>query len=158
MAQSKTYKRLWHKAIAALARREHSIKELGDKLLEACEGDQDEVEHARLMAFLVAEDYVNDERFADMLCRTRFNRGIGPLRLRSELNGHNLDSELITRAMEPYQSQWVDRLCEIRERKYGEDKPEDYKAWAKQARFLQQRGFSSDQIHLAIERAGGLDE
>jgi regulatory protein len=150
LRDTKEYRRLWAKAIQALARREHSRYELVVKLESRTE-EPDVV--TQLVVNLVNDDYLNDERFCEMLCRSRFNKGVGPIRLRHELNQHEIDSVLIETYLGQYDQQWLDRLIEIRTKKYGEDKPADYKEWSKQARFLQQRGFSSEHIRLAINRA-----
>ncbi len=132
-----------------LAHREHSVSELATKLYTY--SDQTEVVND-LVSNLVQDDYISDKRFCEMLCRSRFNKGIGPIRLRHELNQHEIDSNLIETYLAQYEDKWVDRLIEIRNRKYGDEKPADYKEWSRQARFLQQRGFSLEHIRLALER------
>lgn len=123
MSEPKEYNRLRAKAIQALARREHSVSELTDKLLGLSE--QQHTVH-ELIANLINDDYVSDSRFAEMLCRLRFNKGAGPLKLRHELNQHDIDRNLIETYLSLYDNKWMDRLVEIRTKKYGEDKPSDY--------------------------------
>ncbi len=149
MADSKEYKRLWAKAIQALARREHSVKELSNKLLGRTE--QPQLVH-ELISSLIEDDYLSDDRFTEMLCRSRFNKGSGPLKLKHELNQHDIDVSLIETYLSLYDNKWIDRLVEIRTKKYGEEKPSDYKEWSRQARFLQQRGFSTEQVRIALEQ------
>ena len=139
---------LWARATAALARREHSAFELRKKLKQRDEFDlADEVIDA-----LLIDDLVSDERFAHMLCRSRFNKGVGPVRIEHELNQHQIRAEWIEVAMVDYAHRWIDQLQGIKQRKYGGSAPEDYKSWAKQARFFQQRGFTSAQIQQAFPR------
>lgn len=138
---------LWASAMNALARREHSEFELRRKLGPKAES-QDLIDE--LIEALLRDDLLSDERFAHMLCRSRFNKGIGPVRLEHELNQHQIIDEWIEVAMAEYADTWLDHLRELNLRKYGESVPEDYKAWAKRARFFQQRGFSTSQIQQAL--------
>ena len=145
-ARKKGLSALWDSAMDALARREHSVFELRQKLKVRAKADLiDEV-----IAALLADDLISDQRFACMLCRLRFNKGVGPVRIEHELKQHLIRSEWIEQAMEEYTHRWVDLIFTLNKRKYGEAPPADYKAWAKRARFFQSRGFSSNQINQAI--------
>ena len=135
-------------AIQALARREHSYHELYQKLKGRFEPGLLET----VLEALIEEGLLSDERFAQMLCRSRFNRGAGPVRIRHELNQHQVRGEWIEQAMAEYEDQWVEQLRALRRRKYGETPPVDYAAWAKQARFFQGKGFTNEQIQQAIPR------
>jgi len=148
--RKKALSRLWASAMNALARREHSVYELRRKLKAKAE-TADLLDE--LMAALLQDDLLSDERFAHMLCRSRFNKGVGPVRLEHELNQHQICSEWIEDAMSEYSDVWVAQLEEINIRKYGDLPPEDYKAWSRRARFFQQRGFTSSQIQQALPRA-----
>lgn len=140
--------KLWARATAALARREHSVHELRRKLKTTDTLNQvDEVMHA-----LLKDDLVSDERFAHMLCRSRYTKGVGPVRIEHELNQHQIECQWIEEAMQEYERSWIERLQTLKTRKYGDTPPADYKSWAKQARFFQQRGFTSTQIQRAIPR------
>lgn len=139
---------LWAKATAALARREHSVQELRQKLKSKTEGDVVE----EVINALLKDDLVNDERFAHMLCRSRYNKGVGPVRLEYELKQHKVSVDIIEQEMFEYENRWINQLQKLNERKYGANRPVNYQAWSKQARFFQQRGFTSSQIQQAIPR------
>ena len=140
---------LWARAVRALARREHSVHEFRQKFrAEAPEELLDE-----LIEALLRDDLLSDERFAQMLCRSRYKRGVGPVKIEYELHQHQILSEWIEQVMEEYEAQWVEQLRALRSRKYGEQPPKDYRDWARQARFFQGKGFTSEQIHSAIPRA-----
>ena len=141
---------LWAKATAALARREHSVHELRQKLKSKVEEGDGVVE--TVISALLKDDLVNDERFAHMLCRSRYNKGVGPVRLEYELKQHQISVEIIEQEMFEYKDRWINQLQKLNERKYGENRPASYQAWSKQARFFQQRGFTSSQIQQAIPR------
>jgi regulatory protein len=147
-SRKKELSALWGSAMNALSRREHSVFEMRRKLQTRAEADLlDELINA-----LLADDLISDERFAYMLCRSRFNKGVGPVRIEHELNQHCIRPEWIEQAMEEYTPHWIDLVYSLNKRKYGDKPPVDYKAWAKRARFFQGRGFSTDQIHRAIPR------
>ena len=143
------YAKLWNKALDALARREHSVHELRRKLIHAA---TDAEVAAAVMTQLQSDGLVNDERFAEQLCRSKYRRGFGPVRVKYELNQHRLTPEIIEQAMVAYEGEWASRAVEVREKKFGASQPENYKDWAKQARFLQSRGFGSDEINCAVKR------
>ena len=139
---------LWAKAMNALARREHSAYEIRQKLKSKASSELID----ELLDALLKDDLLSDERFAHMLCRSRFNKGVGPVRIEHELKQHLILAEWSELAMEEYEDSWVEHLQALNIRKYGEAPPEDYKAWAKRARFFQGRGFTSEQIRQAISQ------
>lgn len=145
--RKKALSALWASAMNALARREHSEFELRRKLGPKAE-TPDLIDE--LIEALLKDDLLSDERFAFMLCRSRFNKGVGPVRLEHELNQHQILSEWAEAAMAEYADAWIAHLQSLNLRKYGESPPEDYKAWAKRARFFQQRGFTPSQIQQAL--------
>ena len=77
-------------------------------------------------------------------------RGHGPVRIRMDLRERGVDGRTIEQALDRPRSDWVRTAREARRRKFGVSPPGDYHERAKQARFLQYRGFSSDQIRAAL--------
>ena len=61
-----------------------------------------------------------------------------------------VEPETIDQAFDTTETDWVHAAREARRRKFGLSPPADYRERAKQARFLQYRGFSSDQIRAAL--------
>jgi regulatory protein len=66
------------------------------------------------------------------------------------LREKGVDSETVEQAFGTTGTDWIQAAREARRRKFGPDLPADARARAKQARFLQYRGFSSDQIRAAL--------
>jgi len=126
-----------------LARREHSEQELRRKL-NARADDADEVE--AVLEKLKNEGLQSDERFTEAYVHHRVNAGIGPLKMRYELHQKGIDESLADAILEPMAEQWDSMMRRQRERKYGEVIPADYAARMKQARFLQNRGFSPESV------------
>ncbi len=54
-------------------------------------------------------------------------------------------------ALEETDVDWYELAREIRFKKFGASKPADFKAKARQMRFLQYRGFEPDHIQAAID-------
>jgi regulatory protein len=130
-------------ALDFLVRREHSEVELRRKL--STRGfDADLIEAT--LADLVAENLLSNTRFAESFVHSRFQRGSGPQKIHAELRGRGIDDELISDSMAEYDPQWQELIREVREKKFGASLPEDYKERTRQMRFLQQRGFTSEQI------------
>ena len=125
-----------------LMRREYSAEELRKKFRNLA--DREIVETA--IDRLIALNAQSDERYAEMLCRARFNAGKGPVRIKHDLSEQRIAVEIIESAMAEYDGKWKSLAEEIRARKFGDNPPENYLEWTRQARFLQQRGFASAQI------------
>ncbi|WP_197491525.1 regulatory protein RecX [Methylomonas methanica] len=125
-----------------LARREHSRRELLDKL--ALRGfNRDEVE--LVVDEMAEQNWQNDQRYTECYVRQRIRGGYGPVRIRYELQQRGInDAELDLQAEE--QGGWQNLLLEVYFGKYGEEKLLTQNEWLKRSRFLQQRGFSGEMI------------
>jgi len=138
-------------AIALLARREHAVQELRVKLLRrgACEQVLDE-----LLNTLQKNGYLSDVRYAEMLVRSRFNKSNGPIRARQELKQFQVPSDIIQQAFDAFDGDWFESAKAARLRRFPDADLDDFKAKAKQMRFLASRGFTSEQIDYALSAAG----
>lgn len=144
-------------ALRLLARREHGTEELKRKL--AAKGHpEDAIE--RVVAKLSAKHFVSDERFVEGFVDHHARRGQGPVRIRAELRQQGIADEAIDAALAAADVQWNELAAEVRRRKFGQSPPKTLAERAKQARFLQYRGFSADQVRAALSRAkdGVADE
>lgn len=126
-----------------LARREHSIDELRAKLV-ARKFDVEEVDV--VVARLAEEGLVSDERFAEAFVSSRVRKGQGPSRIRLELQRRGVSGGCITTCLDRADIDWNELAREVRIKKFGSGRIADYREWARQAKFLQYRGFTSDQI------------
>ena len=126
-----------------LVRREHSRYELRRKL-KARANEADDVD--AVLQQLVDEKLQSDERFTEVYVHHRVNAGIGPMKISYELRQKGIDESLAEVILEPLEEEWDDMMRRLRERKYGEEIPSDYAERMKQARFLQNRGFSPESV------------
>lgn len=140
-------KRCVDAAFRLLAAREHSLFEMKQKLV--AKGLPSEVVE-NLLAELVQDGLQSDSRFAEAFVRSRAGKGQGPERIRMELQQRGVASELISQAFAESEADWFTLAAEVRARKFGQSLPVDWKEKAKQGRFLQYRGFSSEQVRHAL--------
>jgi regulatory protein len=133
------------RAVALLARREHSRAELARKLARHA-GSREEVD--AVLADLAASKLLSDERYADART-TSLARKFGASRIRHELRSQGVDDETVKRATAGAQATELDRAREAWRKRFGELAP-DRAGREKQMRFLQGRGFSFDVIRKVV--------
>ncbi len=136
-------KAIKEKCLKFLAVREHSQRELIDKL--SVKGYP---RHAieNLVEQLAEQGWQNDQRFAESFTRQRISKGYGPVRIRYELQQKGIENFCINTVLKETGKTWPEILKERYLQKYGDDKILTRQDWAKRNRFLQQRGFSSEMI------------
>lgn len=134
-------------AMNALARREYSVLELRTKLKnKGCE----EKLVADTVTQLVDDGLVSDSRFAEGVIRYRRKRGLGPVRITLELQEKGVSEGIIDQWMDRKNPHWLKAAEAAREKKFGSSYPDGYDERVRQAKFLQYRGFSFDQIDYAL--------
>jgi len=136
-------------AIYSLAMREHSRHEIKNKLLK--KDFSEDVDLERLLDGLEDSDYLSDRRFAESFIRTRVGQGKGKLIILNELKQRGVKPSIISNAIQESGVDWISLVCRVRERKFGETMPVEYKEKAKQMRFLSGRGFDSEMIRHAVD-------
>ena len=134
-------------ALALLAGRDFTRHELSERLLR--KGYARELVEL-VIAELVAENLLREERYAEQFVGQNSRRGRGPARIRMDLRQRGVDPETIDTALKQNEVDWAATARATRIRKFGPEVPADRRERAKQARFLQYRGFSSEQIRAAL--------
>ena len=140
-------------AIGLLARRDYAAGELRARLLRkgfTAEGVEVTIGE------LIDERALDDARYAGNYVTYAASRGQGPLRIAAELKALELPADLIEAALAGGPD-WRALAGEVRNRKFGSEPPAGWPEKARQARFLQYRGFSSDHIRLALGADFDLD-
>ena len=105
---------------------------------------------AAVVEGLVAERLLSESRFVEQFIRQHAGRGRGPLRIRAELRERGLPEAEIEAGLEAAGEDWYAVAREVRRRRFGVSPPGDYPERARQARFLQYRGFSNEHIRAAL--------
>ena len=139
-------------AVGLLARREHSRTELVRKLGER--GVPAELIDA-VLGSLAARKLQSDARYAEALVTSRMGRGQGPVRIRRELAERGVAAGEIDAALQAAEADWFRLARETRRRRFGAELPGEWKERVRQSRFLEYRGFGSEQIRYAL---GGDDD
>jgi len=124
-----------------LARREHSLHELKQRL---CSHSENEASVNEVLGELARQGIQSDRRFAEMLCRSRFNAGKGPMKIAYELSRHRIAPEIVRQEMAFYEDKWAASAKAVKEKKFGGAAARSHREWARQARFLRQRGFGQE--------------
>jgi regulatory protein len=134
-------------ALTLLARRDFAARELSERLSQQ---GFEEAAAAAVVAELLREGVLDDSRYAQNYVAYHAGRGQGPLRIATELRRSGLAGELIEAALAtgPDWSALARKVCRA---KFGLRPPDSWAQRARQARFLQYRGFSSDHIRAATD-------
>jgi len=140
-------KEIRKKAMDFLARREYGKNELIKKLAD--KGYASRIVETEIQK-LTEERLQSDDRFAEAFVQSRINQGKGPVRIRLDLKQRGIGDAVIEMAIDESAADWHGLASEVRRRKFGDAAPADFKAKAKQMRFLQYRGFEQDQVQGAF--------
>ena len=135
-------------ALRLLARREHSRLELTQKL--RLRGFNQPV-IAELIEALAAENLQSEERFTEMFVHARRERGRGPVRIRAELGERGVPEALVDAWVDFRDPVWTELARQSCLKRFGESPAEDWPEKAKRMRFLQARGFTTDQIRAVVD-------
>jgi regulatory protein len=136
---------LRQRALAALARREHSRSELARKLAPYA---SDPGELAGLLDELERGKLLSARRFAESLVHRRQER-YGNQRIALELKEHHLDPELVSGQLQLLAGSEIERCRAVWAKKFT-GPAANFPERAKQARFLSQRGFSPRAIAAVL--------
>jgi regulatory protein len=135
-------------ALELLARREHSRSELTGKL--AARGFPNDVV-TPVLDELERTGALANARFTDSFVRSRVAKGQGPQRIRAELAQRGIVAATADEGLAAADVDWLATIRAVRAKRFGPEPPRDYAERARQARFLQYRGFDSAQIRAALE-------
>ncbi len=137
-------------ALRLLGRREHTYHELQEKLARRGH-DPDEVEAA--LTALAEEGVLDEARFAEAFVNSRIERGQGPVRIAQEMRQRGVPEALADKALAAAEVDWREQARAVRRRRYGEAAPAGRREAARQAQFLQRRGFTAEQARAAAAAA-----
>jgi regulatory protein len=132
--------------VALLARRDFAAGELAARLQQ---GGYPNDAVAAVIDDLTTGRILDDSRFATQYVAYHADRGQGPRRIALELAKRGVGAPDIEAALAAGPD-WSARAREVRIRRFGLTLPESWAEKAKQGRFLQYRGFSSDHIRSAL--------
>ena len=135
--------------LGLLARREHSQKELLNKL--ALRGfDRDDA--MPVIDELAQQGWQDDLRYAENYARSRIQKGYGPIRVNHELRQNGIAVFDLEGIVRKEAGGWMALLEQVYSKKYSHDTVPDRNEWAKRSRFLLHRGFSGAMIGALFEQ------
>jgi regulatory protein len=132
-------------AVALLARRDLASAELRERLTTR---GFDATTVAAAVAELAARGILDEARYAHNFVAYHAGRGQGPIRIGVELRARGVPQPLIDAALEDGPD-WRALAAATRRRRFGKVPAASWREKARQARFLQYRGFSADHIRAA---------
>ena len=136
------FKAVYNKALDILSRREHSQKELIGKLVNKF--SEEEIVDS-VINNLVEKNLLNDTRYSEAYVVSRKRKGFGPKKILYELISRGVIENIAYEAIEN-EGGWKDAALKAFNKKFKKGKAMDYKELNKQKTFLQNRGFSFEEI------------
>ena len=140
-------------ALKLLNRRDYGARELRGRLVARGFESRTAV---TVVAALAAEKLVDDARYAEHFVAYHANRGRGPVGIAHRLREAGVERAQIAAAVDANAADWRRRCAEVRRKRFGAKLPATWAERGRQARFLNQRGFSAEQIRAAV--GGSVDE
>ena len=138
------------RALRLLSQREHSRKELEQKLKPH---EETPGELAEALDFLAAKDFINQKRVVESVVNRRSSK-LGAARVRQELMAKGLPADDIAEAVEAMRGTELERALVVWRKKFGAP-PADASERGKQVRFLVSRGFAAEVVRRVV---AGADE
>ncbi|GEA52377.1 regulatory protein RecX [Vibrio inusitatus NBRC 102082] len=134
-------------ALDLLSRCEYGRYELQQKLLN--KGfELSDIDEA--VEFCREHHYLDDLRYTKDQIKQHVEKGHGERRIRQDLHIKHVRNEVIDQALAEEPQHWFE-LAKLSINKYFEENPTSGSCeYSKQVRFLQYRGFSSEQIQYAL--------
>lgn len=130
-------------AMNLLARREHSRRELREKLNKKFSNS---VLISSVIEQLEKDNLISDQRYAEMIIHSKANKLYGPERIKYELRQAGISDDLIDTQLEASDINWLDSLTHLKQKKFGATSATTPQERAKQYRYFQYRGFDSQTI------------
>jgi len=136
------YKAIYNKALDIISRREHSQKELSDKLIKEFNIPElvDSVIHG-----LLEKDLLNDYRYSESYVVARKRKGFGPKKIGYELVSRGVNENTALEVIDA-EGGWNEAALKAFNKKFKAGIGADFKQQNKQKVFLQNRGFSFQEI------------
>jgi regulatory protein len=132
-------------ALRLLARREHSLYELRQKLLLR-KFPLEQIK--QVIEELAQQGWQNDSRFAQTYYNNLIQRGYGPLKILAVMRSKGVSDDLIRQVISDDRSFWQEQIRTVYRKKYSPSTLKDKQMTlsATQIRFMLSRGFSKGQI------------
>ena len=137
---------VYNKALDIISRREHSEKAIKNKLLNKFDTPEliDEV-----ILKLIENNLINNVRYAEMYVHVRKRKGFGPKKIKFELMTKGIDDSISSIAITE-EGSWKEAAQKAFNKKFRNGASNEFKERNKQKSFLQNRGFSFEEIDSVL--------
>ena len=132
-----------------LTRREHSRKEIEQKL--SAKGYQ-RSQLNLVLDELTKQSWQDDSRYAESYLNMRSQKGFGPVKIAYELRQQGVDKAEIDALIQAKTDTWATSLQQLYTKKFADPAIKDHTERTKRIRFLSQRGFPSGMICDVLEK------
>ena len=139
-----------------MGKREYSYAELGQKLKTYLAEDENFEVITAILEDFKTRGWLSDARFTEQIVHARSHK-FGASKIANELREKGVSAELIESAIEQVKDNELDNAKEIWRKKFKKS-PDSRDEWARQARFLQSRGFGFDIIKKILNSKHNDDE
>ncbi|WP_417357341.1 regulatory protein RecX [Gallaecimonas pentaromativorans] len=136
-------------AVRLLALREHSPRELADKLARRGFSSS---EIQPLIDKLLAQGLLDHYRYAESAVRRLLQKGYGSQRIQAELFQKGIPDDIAKAVLADDQPDWFEQAQAAYNRRFRDAAITSPKDWAKRARYLSSRGFSPEQIRAVLAK------
>ena len=140
-------KEIEQSAVRLLSYREHTVKQLREKLL-AKDFDLNEINE--VLDDLLKRNLISHDRFAEQYTSYRSKKGFGPLRIGKEMREKGVPDALIEQRLNDGSIAWYELMEQILFKKFGASPVLNFSERAKRARFLEYKGFESTEIRQCL--------
>jgi regulatory protein len=145
-------KSLRQRALDYLGKREYSFAELSQKLKTFLAEDEDTEKITEILDDFKKRGWLSDARFTEQMVHARSHK-FGANKIANELREKGVADDLIDHAIEQVKENEQHHATEIWRKKFKKS-PDSREEWARQARFLQSRGFGFDVIKKVLNHRG----
>ena len=139
---------LRRRALNWLSRRDYSEAQLRQRLLRLG-GDMATVQ--QVINWCKDNAYLSEQRFVDMLVRSRANRGYGLNYIIQECKQQHILPQQVHQCVAALNIDWFTRASEVYHKKFQGAPVADYKEKSKRIAYMLRRGFSHEQIQDLVK-------
>ncbi len=154
MFNSATFKSACAYTLKLLVRREYCIHELQQKL--ATKYPYEVIE--AVIADFIERNYINEQRYVDMIVRHYAGRGYGVRKIKYELTQKHVSLTLLDTYLQEHPCAWEEVACKQLQARYHTGQGWEYQDKQKALAFLLRRGFSTNEAISSLRRFLSLDK
>lgn len=139
---------IYNQSIKYLSRREHSSKEIKDKLNNKFPNQNNLIE--KVIDLLIEKNFLSDERFTEIFIRNEILNLNGPNKIKQKLLLKGIEEDYINENLLQYKNEFTKNCSTLFEKKY-KNKNLDFKEKQKSIRYLLNKGYFYEDIKTIFD-------